>query len=366
MDILTEKHRPKSIMNFVGNEQAVKLTKDFFLSWKNGTPINRSLLFYGPPGIGKTSLALLLAHATGQNVIHHNASDLSRAEDMKELQQTSKLGTFDDTEFRITIVDECERISPAGQKILVKIIKETLQPMILICNDKTKVIKDIWIKNKDCLEIPFKPVPEYLIKQRIIQIAKLEKKKLPNNIIDKILEFNKTVRGAVNSLQDYLQSGEVSEMSRDLDLTEIEKLERILMGQNITLGLDDNGKTDKYLDMYLNLDQIISWLVDSNLKDYGIVSDISLIQHRVYETQDYYLEDVARAMINNCRGKLCDKRKSLDNKFKCLNMLKPKEEKEDQTIKMGTKKPGKKGSSSPKMLEYKEEKDKNIGLEDFF
>jgi hypothetical protein len=120
-------------------------------------------------------------------------------------------------------------------------------------------------------------------------------------------------------------------------------------------------------DMYLNLDQIISWLVDSDLKDYGIVSDISLIQERVLSTQDYYLEDAARAMIKNCRGKIC----SFPHTFNAIhfanNMLrKGIVEKEDQIIKMGTKKSGKKGSSSPKMLEYKEEKDKNIGLEDFF
>ena len=364
MDILTEKHRPKNIKNFVGNEAAVHLTKQFFTSWIGGRPKIRSLLFYGPPGIGKTSLALLSANASGQNVIHHNASDLSKSEDMKELQQTSKLGTFDETEFRITIVDECERISTAGQKILAKIVSETLQPMILICNDIMKVSYDV---KKNCMTIPFKPVPESLIKQRIIQIANIEKKKLPNDIIDKILMFNKTVRGAVNSLQDYLQSGEVSEMSRDLDFTEIEKLGRILEGQNYTLGLSDNGKTDKYLDIYLKLEDVILWLGDSNLKDYGILSDISLIQHRVYETQDYYLEDVARAMINNCRGKLWSEPTpfSIKNRLRCLNMLKPKEEKEDQIIKMGTKKQ-KKGSSSPKMLDYKEEKSKDADLGEFF
>ena len=73
--IWTEKYRPKEFSDIKGQKEIVKRTKAF-VKQKNMP----HLLFAGPAGIGKTSLALVIAKklfGTGwhDNVLELNASD---------------------------------------------------------------------------------------------------------------------------------------------------------------------------------------------------------------------------------------------------------------------------------------------------
>ena len=46
----SEKYRPQSLSDLLGNEDACKFFVGWFEKWKKGT---RPLLLVGPPGIGK-------------------------------------------------------------------------------------------------------------------------------------------------------------------------------------------------------------------------------------------------------------------------------------------------------------------------
>ena len=69
----SEKYRPQSIIDLVGNEEARAAFVEWFGKWKKGT---KPLLLVGPPGIGKTTIAYLLAKQFGYDVIGLNASDI--------------------------------------------------------------------------------------------------------------------------------------------------------------------------------------------------------------------------------------------------------------------------------------------------
>jgi len=69
--MLAEKYRPKKLDEVVGQEHVVKSLKELV---KRGPPLPH-LLFYGPPGCGKTSTAYALANELGVPIVELNASD---------------------------------------------------------------------------------------------------------------------------------------------------------------------------------------------------------------------------------------------------------------------------------------------------
>jgi len=68
--LLVEKYRPTNIDNYVGNENI----KDTIKSYIDQNDI-QNLLFYGPAGTGKTTLAKLITKNIDCDLLYINASD---------------------------------------------------------------------------------------------------------------------------------------------------------------------------------------------------------------------------------------------------------------------------------------------------
>lgn len=159
----TEKHRPRSLQDLVGNGPSVKKLHDWAKQWETGVPKKRAVVLAGPPGTGKTSAALALAHDMGWAVIELNASDARNAEAIKRVatagamhQTFSSDGSFhragEQEGRKLIILDEAdnlyERLSgenaagggtnlgdKGGKVQIVQTIRDTKQPIVLIVND---------------------------------------------------------------------------------------------------------------------------------------------------------------------------------------------------------------------------------------
>ena len=74
---LTERVRPGSLDQMAGNPEAVAELRRWAKAWQSprGPPRLRAALLAGPPGVGKTTAALALAHDLGWGLVEMNASD---------------------------------------------------------------------------------------------------------------------------------------------------------------------------------------------------------------------------------------------------------------------------------------------------
>ena len=68
---LSEKLRPKSLDAFIGQNHLLER-----LQYIISAPRLPSLLFFGPPGCGKSTLALLLAYKKSTNILRISAPEI--------------------------------------------------------------------------------------------------------------------------------------------------------------------------------------------------------------------------------------------------------------------------------------------------
>lgn len=103
--------RPKTFDNYIGQTNLKNMLKiSIEAAKKREIPLDH-LLFYGPPGLGKTTLACVIANETGSEIKITSAPALERPRDIIGILMSLKAG-------EILFIDEIHRLNKVAEEIL--------------------------------------------------------------------------------------------------------------------------------------------------------------------------------------------------------------------------------------------------------
>lgn len=217
-----EKYRPKKINDIVSQD---KIIKSLQISLEtNNLP---HLLFFGPPGTGKTSTILAIGRELfGQELMKERVIELNASDDrginavrekikiyaMNSLNNPSKykkdnLNKYPCPPYKIIVLDEADSMTKDAQSALRKIMEDysNITRFCFICNYISKIIEPITSR---CAVYGFIPLNKKLMFNKLDYIANEEKIKHNNKTIDKIVDLSDgDMRKAIMMLQNlkYIQ-----------------------------------------------------------------------------------------------------------------------------------------------------------------
>jgi len=302
----SEKHRPQIISEMVGNEESRATIMEWFAKWKKGT---KPLLLVGPPGIGKTTIAYLLAKQFGYDMIGLNASDVRSKSRINEIL-TPVLGNVSVLGTPMIFVDEVDGIHGRGDyggaAALVDILKEPTVPIVLAANDDTldkmksikKVVKTIY----------FKRIPPRLLRVYLENILKKESAKLsPGSLIKVIDKSHGDIRSMINLTQS-LVTGFNPQTETSFESINVEdgvnaffKANSIEEARGVLYSMQINPRK--------KIDAFYSSIITSNLDKITlgtyleIISNADMLYGKIMKTQNWrllrYLNDILIELYQN-------------------------------------------------------------------
>lgn len=200
--IWTEKYRPSRFSELVGQDDIVKRVE----SLTNSLNIPH-LLFAGPAGTGKSTLALIIVKELfrenwRQNYLELNASDERGInvirEKVKNFARTKSLGNVS---FKVIFLDEADALTPEAQQALRRTMENFSATcrFILSCNYSSKIIDPIQSR---CALFRFKLLEKKAMEKVIMRIIESEKLTITPEAIEILYEGSEgDCRRCINLLQ---------------------------------------------------------------------------------------------------------------------------------------------------------------------
>ncbi|MBS1589032.1 MAG: replication-associated recombination protein A [Bacteroidetes bacterium] len=119
---LAERTRPRSLSEFIGQQHLVGQGKVLEQFIRNGKA--HSMIFWGPPGVGKTTLAQIVAHSLSLPFFTLSAIDSGVKEVRNVIEQARKVG------HAVLFIDEIHRFNKAQQDSLLGAVEKGIITLI--------------------------------------------------------------------------------------------------------------------------------------------------------------------------------------------------------------------------------------------
>jgi len=235
-----DKHAPVSSRDILGNGDSVgKLARwlsTWEATWNSAQNKPKSLsapkgpwkaaLLSGPPGIGKTTTATLIAKESNRDVLELNASDARSKKALAEAlgdvtgsqvlrfepahPSDSKSNSNHKYKYkppppkrRCIIMDEVDGMGAgdrSGMAELLQMIKHSKVPIICICNDRSS--QKVRSLAQYCLDLKFRRPTKTIIAKRAVEIGRMEGMRVEPNAAEAVAEScGNDIRQVLNCLQ---------------------------------------------------------------------------------------------------------------------------------------------------------------------
>ena len=197
-EALYRKYRPSKIDDLIGQDDAVKLIKQQII--KNN--LSHAYLFSGPRGVGKTSLARIIAIELGCDptfdISEIDAASHNKVDDIRELNENINFIASSPGKKRVIILDEVHMLSNAASNAFLKTLEEPPEHVIFILatTEPERVLETIKSRTT---HIVFKKIDNKEITKTLSTIAKKENITLQNDVLELISNNSDgSLRDAIN------------------------------------------------------------------------------------------------------------------------------------------------------------------------
>jgi DNA polymerase-3 subunit gamma/tau len=189
---LYRKYRPTTFEDAVGQEHITDTLKRAIKSGK----ISHAYLFTGPRGIGKTTIARILAHEVNKipytddsihlDIIEIDAASNRRIDEIRELRDKVHI-TPTSAKYKVYIIDEVHMLTREAFNALLKTLEEPPAHCIFILatTELHKLPETIISRTQ---RFSFSPVSTSVAAQLLNDIAKKEKIKITDDALDLIAQ----------------------------------------------------------------------------------------------------------------------------------------------------------------------------------
>lgn len=126
--------RPSSWDEYIGQEKIKKNLQVFIKASKKRNECLDHVLFFGPPGLGKTTLAYIIANQMQTNIKITSAPMIEKSGDLAAILTNLELGD-------ILFIDEIHRLSPAIEEILYPAMEDFRLDIIIGSGPAAQTIK---------------------------------------------------------------------------------------------------------------------------------------------------------------------------------------------------------------------------------
>ncbi|PHS57304.1 MAG: Holliday junction branch migration DNA helicase RuvB [Sulfurimonas sp.] len=126
--------RPDAWNEYIGQKQIKKNLGVFIEASKKRQEALDHVLFYGPPGLGKTTLALIIANEMNANIKVTAAPMIEKSGDLAAILTNLEVGD-------ILFIDEIHRLSPAVEEILYSSMEDFRIDIIIGSGPAAQTVK---------------------------------------------------------------------------------------------------------------------------------------------------------------------------------------------------------------------------------
>ena len=243
--LLVEKYRPTKLKNYVGNEN-IKKSISKYLEQND----IQNLIFYGPAGTGKTTLAKLIIKNLDCDHIYINASDERGIETIRDkVSGFASVASF--KSLKVVILDEADFLTIQAQASLRNIIETFSRTtrFIMTCNFVERIIDPLQSR---CQVLKIVPPTKKDVAKHLNWICKEESIKHDiNDLVPLVNQYYPDLRKCINTIQ----------LSTQDNILKLDK--SILVSSNYIDKVIDKLKQDK--DTFKEIRQIIA---DANVDDF--------------------------------------------------------------------------------------------------
>lgn len=334
----TVKYAPTEYSHLCGNKGQVQKLRSWLLNWfdnakkdfkypgQDGSGIYRAALISGPPGIGKTTAAHMVAKELGFDILEKNASDvrsksLLNSSVKSVLNNTSVVGFFkhrDDAHHEVNekrfclIMDEVDGMSSGdhgGAGALSAFCRITKMPMILICNDKS--LPKMRTFDKVTYDLPFRRPSETEMRSRLLTIALREKLKLDPTVIGQLAQATgNDIRQIINLMSTVSKTQKMIGHANTKEIAESWKKQTTLKPFDIAIRMlaggifnPNSGSTlnDK-IDMYFNDIDFTPLMIQQNYlstRPSGVLSPLEHLKRVAEAADDISQSDQINSLIRS-------------------------------------------------------------------